>query len=263
MTRETALDVVEAAERAGGDAGIYGPMATGARETPQKRRTGGPRGADMPWRRSVETLAAGLLELDRLPTSATEAAALAERLLAPALSEKQAARVGLTTTLVAGREAPPGDDEIAKRIARAHNAIRAAVSEGGTLAFSDQARGVWPLVDGDEFGLPIDRLPFPIHDRDVDPGEVAAWLADHRDWQYEAYEQRERDRAEAHARSEIRRGEQGRNYGMATGSANCTSCGALKSRPSATCTLCGDIPSADADAYDRAHGYAADAARAA
>lgn len=238
--------------------------ANGAGDVTGQRRGGGPRGADMPWRRSVVALAAGLLALDRLPETDAEAAALAERLLAPALNAKQAARVGLTSVGVAGREAPPGDDEIAKRIARAHNAIRNAASGGGVLAFSDQARSVWPLADGDEFGLPIDRLPFPIHERDVEPAEVAAWLTDHRAWQYEAYEQREQDRLDAHARGEIRRGERDRNYGMATGSANCASCGALKSRPSAQCTLCGDIPHAgDADTYDRAHGYAADAARAA
>lgn len=218
----------------------------------------------MPWRRSVTTLTAGLLELDRLPSTEAEAADLAERLLAPALNAKQAARVGLTTLAVAGREAPPGDDEIAKRIARAHNQLRAAVRGGGVLAFSDQARAVWPLADGDDFGLPIDRLPFPAHDRDVTPEEVAAWLNEHRDWQYDAYEQRDQERANAHFRGEIRRGEQARNYGMEAGPANCESCGAFKPRPSATCTLCGDVPHrGDPDEYDRAHGYAADAARAA
>jgi len=221
-----------------------------------RRRTGGPRGADMPWRRSVSVAADGLLALDRLPETAAEAAEVAERLLAPALNARQAARVGLTPMAIAGREAPPGDDELAKRIARAHNALR-AVADGGVLAFSEQGRALWPLADGNQYGLPIDRLPFPVRDQDVTAGDVAAWLAEHREWQAAAFEQRERERAEAHARGEIRRGEQERHYGMVRGAANCTSCGALKSRPSAVCTLCGDEPSADTRAYDIACGYAA------
>lgn len=150
---------------------------------------------------------------------------------------------------------------VAERIARTHNAFLAAFRDGGRLVFSEQACAVEPAGPPEaDWQVDPERLPFPIADRPVTIEEVEAWLARHRELQAEVVEARQRAQEEARARNSIRVGERQRNYGMAAGAVNCSSCGAFKSAPSARCTQCGDEPvthNGDPREFDRAHGRAA------
>lgn len=148
---------------------------------------------------------------------------------------------------------------VAERIARAHNGLRRAMTQGGVLVFSPGGHTVEPF-ETTPAGLDIERLPFPAFDREVTIEEVDLWLAQHREWQAEAYEEAQRLREEAKARHSIRVGEAQRDYGHTSGAANCKICGCFKSTPSSVCGQCGDDPvthHGDRREYDRAHGRAA------
>lgn len=240
------------ASRDGRSAGTANP-ASGP-QNPNRTRTHGRSGLQVSYPKAVAVLAAGL-DLDPETVSAV---------LARALSDRQRRQLDTTTVTVAPARRRVDDDRtVAARIAAVHNQLRAAILHGGVLSFSAEGRSVRPLIDDDQWGQPMDRIPFPVADRDVSVAEVEDWLDHHRILQAEAREQQQQQQ-EAAARREIRAGETARHYGMAAGAVNCESCGAFKPRPSATCGQCGDVPHrGDADAYDIAHGYAPDAARAA